>query len=174
MTLPYIFLFLFLSFLLTVEIVFLIRLVWYALQGAPYVATDDTTLQDILNAVKIKKSEKIVDLGSGDGKIILALARQGYEAHGVEMSLPLALWTKWQIKKQGLEGKAFIHKRDMWKEDVSKYDVIIVYQITYIMKRMEKKLQKEIKPGSRVISNHFTFPHWKPKMRKGRLSIYTK
>lgn len=156
------------------EIALLVRIIVAAFKGAPYAATDEETLREILAAVKLKKGEKVVDVGSGDGKIVLALAKKGYTAYGIELNPLLVWWTRWQIRKQGLQGKAFIYRRDMWKEDMSQYDVIIVYQITYVMKRLEKKLRAEIKPGTRVISNYFTFPTWKPKKKKGRLSIYTR
>lgn len=159
--------------LLVAEIIFLIKLVIFATKGAPYKTTDDTTIEHLIASARLKKGDKIVDLGSGDGKIIIAFAKKGYEAHGVEIN-PILTWlTRRRIKQLGIENKAFVHRRDMWEEDISLYDVIIIYQITYIMGRMEKKLRKEMKPGARVLSNHFIFPHWKPLRKLGRVSVYT-
>lgn len=165
---------LFVLMLFVIEVIFLIKLVIFAFRGAPYKTTDDTTLAELIQASGIKKGEKVVDLGSGNGKIIIAFAQKGYEAHGIELDPVLAWWTRRRIKKMGLEKKAFVHRRDMWKEDLSQYDVIIIYQITYIMGRMGKKMKREMKPGARALSNHFTFPDWKPKKKKGRVSVYTR
>lgn len=174
LTIPELFLLGFLALIIIGELIFLVKMIIFAYKGAPYAATDDLTLKEMVKVVKELKGKKVVDIGSGDGKIIYALAEAGIEAHGVELNLLLTLWTRWQIHRRGLQKKVFIHRRDMWKEDLSQYDVIISYQITYIMKRLEKKLKAEIKPGAYVISNHFTFPTWKPKQKKGRLTIYTK
>ena len=174
MTLPHVILLIFLGLIVIAELIFLVKLVIFAFKGAPYAATDAQTLKEMVTVVKALKGKRVVDIGSGDGKIMYALAEAGIETHGIELNPLLTLWTRWQIHRRGLQKKAFIHRRDLWKEDVSQYDIIISYQITYVMKRLEKKLRAEIKPGAYVISNYFTFPTWKPKQKKGRLTIYTK
>lgn len=142
--------------------------------GAPYVPTHDKTMKKMVMLLNIKPGEKAVDLGSGDGKIVIALAQAGAEAHGYEINPFLVLWSKMNIKKAGLSGKAFIHWKSFWGADFSSFQVVTIYGITYVMKRLEKKLQKELKQGSRVASNAFTFPQWNPIQNDNGVHLYKK
>lgn len=142
--------------------------------GAPYVPTHDKTMKKMVMLLNIKLGEKAVDLGSGDGKIVIALAQAGAEAHGYEINPFLVLWSKRNIKKAGFAGKAFIHWKSFWGADFSSFQVVTIYGITYVMKRLEKKLQKELKHGSRVASNAFTFPHWSPLQSDNGVHLYKK
>ena len=62
----------------------------------------------------------------------------------------------------------------MWKADLSNVDVVFVYQLPHVMKRIKKKLLEELKPGARVISNSFVMPDWKPKEERGGIYLYVK
>lgn len=146
--------------------------IYFAFRGAPYAVTDEKTLKGIIEAATQKKKGRALDVGSGDGRIVIALAQAGFEAHGYEFNPLLVWWSRRNIRKAGLAGKAFIHMRDFWREDFSVYDVVVMYQITYIMRRLEQKLQREMKPGSVVICNHFTLPSYKPSLKKGRVNHY--
>lgn len=142
--------------------------------GAPYVPTHDKILKKMIALLSIKPGEKAVDLGSGDGKIVIALAQAGAEAHGYEINPFLVLWSKRNIKKAGLAGKAFIHWKSFWSVDFSCFQIVTVYGITYMMKRLEKKSQKELKTGARVASNAFTFPNWSPIQNNDGIYLYKK
>lgn len=101
------------------------------------------------------------------------MAKKGAIVHGYEVN-PILVWRSRNfIKNAGLEKKAFIHWKSFWGEDLSKFDVITVYGITYIMEKLEKKLQSELKPGTRVVSNYFTFPTWKPAKQDGEILLYS-
>lgn len=77
-------------------------------------------------------------------------------------------------KKAKLRGKAFVHWKNFWKENVSQFDVVIVYGISYMMKKLETKLQKELKSGSRVVSNYFIFSNWEPVQKEKHILLYVK
>lgn len=143
-------------------------------QGAFFAPTRDTRLDTMLKLAKLKKGQKVADLGSGDGKIVLGVAKQGVEVDGYEIH-PLLVWkSRFRIWRQKLQHRAKIHPESYWTADLSGYDVIMVYGITHIMDRMEKKLRKELKPGARVISNYFQFPHWKPVQSENDVHVYVK
>lgn len=128
--------------------------------GAPYVPIPKYGLEKILEYANIKPGQKAVDLGSGDGRIMIAMAKAGAIVHGYEIN-PVLVWlTKRKIKKEGLEGKAFIHLKSFWEEDLSSFDIITLFGVRRIMPRLEAKLNKELKPGAKVISFGFTFPNW--------------
>lgn len=145
---------------------------WAMLRGAFYAPIPYSAVEQMIKLIDRKKVKKAVDLGSGDGRIVIALARAGIEAHGYEIN-PVLVWkSRWNIRCAGLHGKAFIHLADLWNVDLSSFQLVTVYGITHMMPKLEKKLQKELKPGAQVFSKYFEFPNWKPKHREGEILIY--
>lgn len=113
-----------------------------------------------------------MDLGSGDGRLVIALAKAGAEAHGFEINPFFVRRARKNICKAGLTDRAFIHQKSFWGETLSGFDIVVVYGISYIMKRLEEKLRKEVGPGTRVISNSFVFPNWLPSKKEGNVRLY--
>ncbi len=142
--------------------------------GAFFAKTDDVSVENMMKLAEIKSGDIAVDLGSGDGKIVIAMAKAGAIAYGLEIN-PFLVWlSKRKIKKAGLLGKAFILQKDFWKEDLSKYDVIMMFQLSHVMASLEKKLDRELKPGARVLAKYFVFPNWKAKENLGMVNLYIK
>lgn len=142
------------------------------LHGAPYVPSPDAKVKKMIELSRIKKGEKVADLGSGNGKIVIALALQGAEVHGFEINPFLVFYSRRKIKRLNLGDRAFIHLKSLWRQDYSSFDVITLYGVTYIMEGLEKKLRKELKKGSRVVSNYFRFPTWKAEKAAGGVLLY--
>lgn len=138
----------------------------------PFVPSSRERLSVMTDLANIQKGQKAADLGSGDGRIVIAMAKMGAEAHGFEVDPEKVKLAKKSVQKAGLDNKAFIHQSSFWDEDLNSFDIITVYGITSIMSRLEKKLKKEIKPGCKVISNFFTFPNWQYWVRKGEIYVY--
>lgn len=142
--------------------------------GAIYVPTKPETVKKMIGLANIKSGEKAIDLGSGDGRLVVALAEAGAEAHGYEINPFLVQLAKKNIRKAGLEGKAFIHWKSFWSEDFSKFNVVTVYGMGHMMKRLELKLKKELRLNSRIISNTFTFPDWLFSKKDKKVNLYVK
>jgi protein-L-isoaspartate O-methyltransferase len=144
--------------------------------GAPFAVSSPYKIKKImpfvLEAMDGRKDLRAVDIGSGDGRIVIALAKLGLIAHGIEINPFLAWFSKIKIKAAGLQGKAFIHRASFWKSDFSQYDIIVLFGVFYIMKKLEQKLMAEMKPGAIVICNHFYFPTWQPIKQEGDVYIY--
>ena len=140
----------------------------------PFVPSSDDRLFTMLELAAIKPGYRVADLGSGDGKIILAMAKLGAEAHGFEIDPGRVNLTQKKIEEELLENKAFIHHQDLWGVDVSNFDIVTIYGITSIMKRLEEKLKREIKNSCRVLSNGFTFPTWPHVFEKNHIYVYSK
>lgn len=138
----------------------------------PYFQTSRYRVQTMINLAKIKKGEMAADLGSGDGRIVIALAQNGANAFGYELNDELIKLSQQNIL--GANAKAEILKKDFWEEDLSKYQIICCYPMPTIMGRLERKLQSELLSGSRVLLNYFPFKHWKEKARKDNIFLYTK
>lgn len=153
---------------------FVFSLIISNFSGAPYVPSNDEKLKTMLKLAKIKNGTKVADIGSGNGKVVIAMAKLGAEAHGYEIN-PFLVWrAKQNVKKAGVEKNAHIHWRNFWYVNFSKFEVVTLYGITWIMKRLEKKLRKELKKGSIVVSNYFQFPNWHPSLQEDKILVYIK
>lgn len=142
--------------------------------GAPFQSSSKKRIKKIIKIADIKKSEKAVDIGSGTGEIVIALAKNKNisEVHGFEINPLLAYISKLKIKKLGLENKAFIHRKNFWKTDLSKYDIITIFQINYVMPKLAKKIKSEAKKSVKIISNTWRFPNWKPAKKDKGIYLY--
>jgi len=142
------------------------------IQGPPFVPTTDERLINSVKLADIQPNTKAVDLGCGDGKVLIYLAKLGCQARGFEIN-PLLVWlTRINIKKAGLEKKAFVHHGNFWKVDLSNFDLVYVYGINYVMKKLAVKLKKELKPGAQVISIVCPLPGWQAQKTYGKIYYY--
>lgn len=116
----------------------------------------------MIRVANIKPGEKAIDLGAGEGKLVIAMAAKGADVTGVEIDDERAMATIDNVKKAGLETKVRVINGSFWQVDLSPYDLIVLYGVPSIMERLEKKISNEAKSSARIISNHFTFPNWKP------------
>jgi precorrin-6B methylase 2 len=141
-------------------------------RGAVYVPSKPEAIDTMLKLAKLKPGMKVTDLGCGDGRVVLAFAEAGAIAHGYEVN-PLLVWrAKRAINKAGLGNRAFVHLKSYWDVDLSAFDVVTVYGITYIMESLEEKLIDELRPGAKVLSNYFTFPNWKKSKTLEGIHLY--
>ncbi len=160
-------------FYATVFIGSIVMLVWLY-RGPFYVPTRRKYVPRIIAMLDLKEGERVVDLGSGDGRLLVALAHAGAEAHGYEHNPLLVLKSKQNVKREGVEDKAFVHMSNFWDVDTSQFDGVVVYGIPYIMTRLEEKLKKELRPGARVVSYSFPFPNWEPTKKEKAVYLYKK
>lgn len=142
--------------------------------GAFFAVVKKEEIEKMILLSDIKPGEKAVDLGSGDGRLVIALANAGAQACGYEIN-PFLVWSsRKNIKRAGLEGKAFIYQKNLWEEDLGDFDIITLFGIKFMMKKLESKLKKEMKIGSRVVSKYFTFPDWQPSGQEDNVYLYKK
>lgn len=154
--------------------VFILLMFYFFIQGAIYVPTQFEIIGKMIKLVKPGKKDRLIDLGSGDGRIVIAFAQKGIAAEGFEIN-PLLVWySRWKIRKLKLDKKAKIYWRSFWRADLSKYNIIIVFGIDYIMKRLKKKLKKELNTGSKILVNIFPFPDWQFKKKIDGIYFYEK
>ena len=128
---------------------------------APFVITNKSTLRGMLSQANIKPNDVIVDLGSGDGRLVLAAARQGRIATGYELSRSLFLIS--QIRKL-ISGTSNAHfkRQDFITADLTHVDVVLAYLTTPAIKKLRPKLEQELPAGARVVSHGVPIPGWTP------------
>lgn len=160
------------SLLILAFLLYVVALLSYSMfRGAPYAVVGKKRLATIIELLQIQPGQKIADLGSGDGRIVIACAERGAKARGYEINPLLVGISRIKINKSGVKNAQILQK-DYWRADLSECDSITLYGVTYMMGRLEKKLQKELRPGSRVVSNHFKFPTLKILMSKNDVHLY--
>jgi ribosomal protein L11 methylase PrmA len=142
--------------------------------GAPFQSSSKKRTNKILKMIKTKKGSKAVDLGSGTGRLLIALAKNPNisEIHGYEIKPLLVFISRLRIKKLGLEKRIFVHSKSFWKADLSKFDVITSFQISYVMPKLAKKIKLEAKKSVKIISNTWKFPNWKPTKEDDGVYLY--
>ena len=130
--------------------------------GAPWVPLEPYVIKRIFELVKVKPGDVFFDLGSGDGRMVIAAAAQGATAYGIEVD-PFRVWySRLCIFLFGLSGRAKIIQKDIFDVDLSSADVVTIYLLQETNDKLFPKLQKELRPGTRVLSSAFNFPKWKP------------
>ncbi len=144
--------------------------------GIPFAVSKQSRVRRIVELAKELSGEpasrQALDLGSGDGRYVVALAQAGWQAQGVEIN-PFLVWlTKWKIWRAKLKAKAFVQRANFWQTDLSSYDVIVLFGVFYVMARLEKKMLAELKPGTIVICNHYQFPNWPALKQEKDIFIY--
>lgn len=136
---------------------------WNSPHIAPFVTTPDEVVTRMLEMAEIKKGDLLYDLGSGDGRIVLAAAQKyGIKAVGFEIDPVLVKDSRQIIKQAGLEGLVEIRQQDIRTVDFSPATVVTMYLYPAANLRLRPVLMRELKPGSRVISHDFGMGSWKP------------
>jgi SAM-dependent methyltransferase len=126
-----------------------------------WVPTPQVLVDKMLDMAKVAKDDVVMDLGSGDGRTVIAAAKRGARAIGVEYDANLVGFSKRNAQKAGVAGKTEFVKADLFETDFSKATVITMFLLPEINLRLRPKLV-ELKPGTRIVSNTFTMDDWKP------------
>lgn len=160
-----------------VVVVFAIFTLVAIYSNAPYVPTHNHLVEKMLDMAEVKKDDLVIDLGAGDGRIVVAAASRGARATGYEINPILVPIANLRIqnakfKNQNDRSKCKILWKNFWKQDLSEATVITIFGFPNMMGRLEEKLQKELQRGSRVVSHAFKFPNWQPVERAGGLLLY--
>jgi hypothetical protein len=162
------------SFIFLIILAFLFSLFYIIpfLFGAPFEPSHKKQFEKIIEFAEVKKGDIIAELGSGDARIVIALAKKGAIVHGFEINPLLVLCSKARIKKLGLQKNAIIHWKSFWKTKLDNYNTIILFQFHTIMRRLENKIKKESKKGTKIISSIWEFPALKPINKSEDVYLY--
>lgn len=144
----------------------------YFFWGAIYVPTEEERVKKMVEFLEVKPGQLIVDLGAGDGRLLIALAKAGAIAYGYEVNPLLVKKARKSIKEAGLENKAFIYRKNLWNQDLYEFDAVVVFGMKHMMKKLENKFKKELKPGVKIVSNYFTLPTWRPSREENKIYLY--
>ncbi|MDP7477572.1 MAG: hypothetical protein QF442_03935, partial [Candidatus Peribacteraceae bacterium] len=129
---------------------------------APYVPTPMKVTKKMVKFADLTGDEVVYDLGAGDARLLVESKRShpGITAHGFELSPPVYVLGLFRIWRSRLSVN--LQMKNMFHQDVSDADCIFLYLMPGAMKTLQKKFEKELKPGTKVISHAFKFPGREP------------
>jgi len=125
-----------------------------------WVPTPDSLVEKMLEMARITPKDYLMDLGSGDGRTVIAAAKRGTRATGIEYNPDMVELSKRSAAKQGVTDKATFVKADLFETDFSKATVITMFLLPDINIRLRPKIL-DLRPGTRIVSNSFTMGDWK-------------
>ena len=129
----------------------------------PFVPTTDEAVQAMLKLADIKKTDVVYDLGCGDGRIVIAAARDfGTHAVGIDIDPKRIAEAKENAKKAGVEKLVRFEENDLFEADFHEATVVTLFLLPKVNLKLRPKLLKDLKPGTRIVSNSFDMGDWKP------------
>jgi protein-L-isoaspartate O-methyltransferase len=130
---------------------------------APFVPSPQMVVERMLEVADVKPGETVYDLGCGDGRILIAAAREfRAKAVGVELSEPLVKQGREQVRRLGLENRVTIVQGDLMQADLRPADVVTVYLLTEANDQLRPLFERSLHRGARVVSHDFKIRGWKP------------
>ena len=128
-------------------------------KDAPWLPTSKILINRMLAMAEIAEGDLVVDLGSGDGRTVIAAARQGVRAHGVELNPDLVALSRRNAEAAGVGKLATFEQADIFDADFSAATVVTIFMLGDVNMRLRPKLLA-MKPGVRVVSNTFHMDDW--------------
>ena len=127
-----------------------------------WIPTPDVTLEQMLNMAQVTPGDYVIDLGSGDGRMVIAAAKRGARAHGVEYNPDLVALSQRAAKAAGVSDKATFAQGDMFAADISQATVLPLFLLPNHLATLAPKFLK-LKPGTRIVSNTYEIGGgWEP------------
>lgn len=120
-----------------------------------------TMVNKMLDMADVTSHDVVVDLGSGDGRIVIGAAKRGAQGVGVELNGELVALSKRYADREGVGGRAQFVQQDLFEFDLNRADVVTLFLLDSINLKLRPKLL-ELRPGTRVVSNTFTMDDWRP------------
>ena len=129
----------------------------------PFIPTPQAVVDKMLEMAKVGPKDFLVDLGSGDGRILVTAAKRfGARGYGVDLNVALIVVAEGNAREAGVADKVQFAQKDLFKTDISKASVLTLYLGWDMNLRVRSKIFQEMKPGSRVVSHGFDMGDWKP------------
>src|SRR6266508_3955305 len=133
------------------------------LSKLPYVPTPQIVVDEMLKLANVTAKDFVIDLGSGDGRMIITAARN-FKANGlgVDIDAKLVQLSNKQAKADGVDERVKFIEQDMFTTDISKATVVTLYVLPDFMEKLRPKLLAELKPGSRIVAHDYYMSDWYP------------
>jgi SAM-dependent methyltransferase len=130
---------------------------------APFLVTPPEVVDQMLTLARVGPADVVYDLGSGDGRLVIAAARD-FQARGVgiEIDPKLVAQSREYARRAGVESRTTFIEQDLFQTDLSAATVVTLYLTREVNLRLRPKLERELPPGTRIVSFNFDLGDWEP------------
>jgi len=129
----------------------------------PYVPTPHVVVEEMLRLAEVRADDFVMDLGSGDGRILIAAARKfGARGVGVDLDPDRIAESVYNAQLQGVSERVAFHRQDLFKFDIAQATVVTMYLLPSVNMKLRSRLLNELKPGTRIVSHDFDMEDWQP------------
>jgi len=132
-------------------------------EGVPYIQTPQVVVDKILDLAEVGLDDFLIDLGSGDGRIVIAAAKnRGARGFGVELDTSLVDLSNEAARKAGVADRARFFARDLFDTDIRRASVLTMYLLPEVNLQLRPRILAQLKPGTRVVSHDWHMGDWQP------------
>ena len=124
-----------------------------------WVPTPQSLVDKMLDMAKVTTRDYLIDLGSGDGRVVITAARRGVQAHGIEYNPDMVALSKRNAAMEGVSEKATFAEADIFQSDFSRATVITMFLLPNLNIQL-RPIILGLKPGTRIVSNTFDMGEW--------------
>ncbi len=126
----------------------------------PYVPTPHDVVARMLDVTSVGPGDYVIDLGSGDGRIVIAAAERGAVGHGIDLNPTRISEAVNNARKAGVDDRVIFMEGDLFETDISRASVITMYLLSSVNLKLRPVLLKELRPGTRIVSHSFSMGDW--------------
>lgn len=128
----------------------------------PYVPTPDQVVERMLDLADVQPSDYVIDLGSGDGRIVIAAAKRGASGHGIDLDPQRIAEARKNASNAGVDDQIMFMEANIFNTDFSEASVITMYLLPSVNKKLRPELLSKLEPGTEIVSHSFDMGEWKP------------
>lgn len=131
--------------------------------AGPYVPSPESVVSKMLDMAGVGPDDVLLDLGSGDGRIVLTAAKlRGARGIGIEIDEKLVARSSEAARREGVADRARFVREDLFATDVSGATVVTIYLLPHTVNMLDPKLRRELRPGTRVLTHDYPLAGWLP------------
>ena len=138
-----------------------------------YVPTPDFIVEKMMEMAQVGPGDYVIDLGCGDGRIVIAAAKRGAIGHGVDLDPARIKEARLNAEKAGVAWKVVFMEENIFNTDFSRASVVAMYLFPDINVRLRPSLLEKLEPGSRIVSHDFGMDEWQPDQKFGRMEQHS-
>lgn len=127
----------------------------------PYVPTPQEVVEEMLDLADIHTGDYVIDLGSGDGRIVISAAKRGATGHGIDLNPKRVEEARANAKKAGVDQDIMFMEENIFDTDFSNASVITMYLLPTVNIKLRSVLLERLEPGTRIVSHSFDMDEWK-------------
>ncbi|MFP4621654.1 MAG: class I SAM-dependent methyltransferase [Bacteroidales bacterium] len=128
----------------------------------PYVPTPTKVVNKMLEVADVGAGDYVIDLGSGDGRIMIAAAQRGAYGHGVDIDPERVREAEGNARKAGVSDKVLFLEENIFNTDFRRASVVTMYLLSSVNMKLRSRLLDSLEPGTRVVSHDFDMGDWEP------------